>query len=86
MARVKGGGVVLRNAPKSYKAKDSAYAVGGKGGFIVALRPGKYPKTPQQRKIGDAARACGIKSGISKKALQEAMRDCIPKQFGKRTG
>ena len=79
--RISAGTLVKRSAPKRYKAKDAPYAVGGKGGIILAFRPKPYPKTAQQRKIGDAARACGIKSGISKSELMTQMKDCIPGKF-----
>ncbi len=72
---------VKRARPKSYKARDAAYAVGGNRGYTLAAFPRPYPKTPQQRKIGEAAHTCGIKSGISKSALQTAMKDCIPGKF-----
>lgn len=71
----------LKSRPKRYKASDAAYAVGGNGGAVIAMRPGPYPKTPQQKKIGDAARACGIKAGMKKAELQKAMKECIPGKF-----
>jgi len=81
--RVSGSALVKRSAPKRYKAKDAPYAVGGKGGIIIAMKPKPYPATAQQKKVGAAAKACGIKSGISKSALMTAMKDCIPGKFGK---
>jgi len=74
---------VKKNLPKRYKAKDAPYAVGGNHGIYIAAPPRPYPKTTQQRRIGDAARACGIKAGISKSALMTAMKECIPGKFGK---
>lgn len=79
--RVSATAVYKKSAPKRYKAKDAPYSVGGNGGIIIAMKPKPYPKTAQQRKIGDAARACGIKAGISKAALMTAMKDCIPGKF-----
>lgn len=79
--RLGSGSTYMKSAPKRYKAKDAPYAVGGKGGIVVSMKPRPYPKTAQQRKIADAARACGIKSGISKSALMTAMKDCIPGKF-----
>ncbi|MDD3102432.1 MAG: hypothetical protein PHE59_04800 [Patescibacteria group bacterium] len=82
--RVAGGALVKRSAPKRYKAKDAPYAVGGNGGIIIAMRPRPYPKTAQQRRVGEAAKACGIKRGMKKSDLMTAMVDCIPGKFGKR--
>ncbi len=50
-------------------------------GFVVAALPGKYPLTPQQRKVRDAAKQCGIQTGMSRSALVTAMRTCIPGKF-----
>ena len=73
--------LVKRSRPKRYKAKDAPYAVGGNHGIVLAMYPKPYPKTSQQKKIGDAARACGIKAGIKKTDLMTAMKDCIPTKF-----
>jgi hypothetical protein len=73
--------LVKRSRPKRYKAKDAPYAVGGNHGVVLAMYPKPYPKTPQQKKIGDAARACGIKAGIGKTELMKAMKECIPTKF-----
>lgn len=73
--------LVKRSRPKRYKAKDAPYAVGGHPGIVLAMYPRPYPKTSQQKKIGEAARACGIKSGISKTELMKAMKECIPTKF-----
>lgn len=81
--RVPSTAVYKKGAPKRYKAKDAPYAVGGKGGIIISMRPRPYPQTAQQKKVGAAAKACGIKSGISKAALMTAMKDCLPGKFGK---
>lgn len=70
-----------KRRPKVYKARDAAYAVGGNNGYYIAALPRPYPKTSQQRKIGDAARACGIKKGMTKSQLQTAMKECIPTKF-----
>ena len=51
------------------------------GHLVLAWRPSPYPKTPQQRKVGEAARACGIHKGMSKDALRKAMIECIPGEF-----
>jgi len=75
--------LVKRPRPKRYKAKDAPYAVGGNHGIYLAMYPKPYPRTAQQKKIGDAARACGIKAGMSKTDLMKAMKECIPGKFGK---
>jgi len=71
------GFTALKRRPVSYKARDAFYAVGGNGGYYIAARPRKYPRTPQQRKVKAVAIRCGIKHGISKSKLQEAMVDCV---------
>ena len=78
---VSGSNLVLRSRPKRYKAAGAAYAVGGNRGYYLAFPPKPYPKTPQQKKIGEAGRACGIKSGISKAELMKQMKECIPGKF-----
>lgn len=72
---------VIKRRPRSYKARDAAYAVGGNSGLYIASFPRDYPKTPQQKRVGDAARACGIRKGISKADLMRAMKECIPTKF-----
>lgn len=72
---------VKRMRPKVYRAKDAPYAVGGNPGIYIAAFPMPYPKTSQQKKIGEVARACGIKKGMSKSALMTAMKECIPGKF-----
>ena len=70
-----------KRRPKSYKASGAPYAVGGNRGYYIAALTRPYPKTSKQKKVGDAARACGIKKGMSKSALMTAMKDCIPGKF-----
>jgi len=67
----------LRKRPSSYRAHDAAYSTGGKKGFYLASYPRPYPLTPQQRRVADAANACGIRKGMSKRDLQTAMVECI---------
>ncbi len=74
-------GFYVKKRPRQYKASDAAYATGGNKGWVLARYPSEYPLTEQQKKIRDAARACGIKKGMTKKALQEAMVNCIPSKF-----
>lgn len=73
-----GSVMYAKSKPKAYKAKDAAYTVGGKSGAYFAFKPKKYKLTSQQKKIRDAAHACGIKKGMSKAELQKAMVDCMP--------
>lgn len=47
------------------------------GHLVLAWRPSKYAKTPQQRKAGDVARKCGIHKGISRENLRKAMIECV---------
>jgi len=56
---------------------------GGHSGFIVTIRPRpkRYKKTPQQEKIAEAAKACGIRKGMSRSELIKAMRECLPRYF-----
>ena len=79
--RLPAGTTYMKGAPKRYKAHDAPYAVGGNGGIIVSMKPRPYPITSQQKKVREAARACGIKKGIKKTELMTAMKDCIPGKF-----
>ena len=66
-----------RRRPKKYRAVDSAYETGGKPGFYIAAYPRPYPMTSQQRRVAQVAAECGIRSGISKRELQTAMKECV---------
>lgn len=50
-------------------------------GFVLSRLPKDYPITAPQKRVRDAARACGIHTGISRSALVTAMRTCIPGKF-----
>jgi len=65
-----------KRRPKSHKQE--GYTVGGNPGYVIAAYPRDYPMTNQQKKVRDAARSCGIKKGMSRKALMDAMITCIP--------
>jgi len=67
-----------RRRPKAYRAVDAPYQVGGNKGYYMSSFPRAYPITPQQRKVKNAARECGIHAGISKRELMTAMKECIP--------
>ena len=70
-----------KRRPKAYKARDAAYSVGGNPGFYIAARPRPYPINTPQRRVRDAAHACGIHPGIKKAELQKIMKECIPGKF-----
>lgn len=48
---------------------------------MLALRPRRYARTPQQFKVAEAAKACGIHKGMSRAELIQAMTQCIPTLF-----
>lgn len=73
------GLLYVKRRPKEYPS--DGMTVGGNAGIVLAKYPSAYPKTSQQKKIADAAKACGIHSGISRKELREKMKDCIPTKF-----
>ena len=66
-----------KRRPKSYKAKDAAYTVGGNNGYYIASLPRPYPKNAPQRKIAALAELCKITKGIKKSELQTQMKDCV---------
>lgn len=66
-----------KHRPKAYRAVDAPYQVGGNKGFYIAAFPRAYPITSQQRKVQTVARECGIHSGIAKRELMNAMKECV---------
>ncbi len=50
-------------------------------GMVLSSYPKPYPITPPQKKVRDAAKACGIKKGMTRSALVDAMVNCIPGKF-----
>lgn len=72
-----------KRRPKSYKARDAAYPVGGNKGYYIAALPRDYPLTPQQKKVKNVAEECGIKPGISKADLQTKMKSCVSAKMRK---
>jgi hypothetical protein len=54
---------------------------GGKKGFVVGRRPREYKETPQQQRLREASKACGITKGISRAELVDKMKTCIPQYF-----
>ena len=75
--RVPAHAIYKKGAPKRYRARDAAYAVGGNGGIIISFKPRPYPMTRQQARVRDVAEKCGIKSGMSKADLMNKMKDCV---------
>jgi len=72
-----------KRRPKAYRAVDAPFMVGGNRGYYIAALPRPYPINAPQRKVRDAAVACGIKKGISKRDLMNAMVDCIKPKLKK---
>ncbi len=78
------GGIFLpKRRPKAYRAVDAPYGVGGNKGFYIAAFPRAYPITSSQRKVKEVARECGIHSGISKRELMTAMKECVSTRMRK---
>lgn len=50
-------------------------------GFVLARLPKSYPINGPQKRVRDAAKACGIHTGMSRGALVTAMKTCIPTKF-----
>jgi hypothetical protein len=69
-------GMYLKTRPKAHRLE--GITTKQHAGFVLARLPKSYPMTSQQRKVKDAARSCGIHTGISRSALVTAMRDCMP--------
>jgi len=66
-----------RRRPKQYRAVDAPYAVGGQKGWYMSSFPRAYPITSQQRRVKNVASECGIRSGMAKRDLMTAMKDCV---------
>jgi len=73
------GLLYVKRRPKPYST--DGMTVGGNAGIVLAKYPSEYPKTSQQKKVAEAAKACGIKSGISRAELRHKMKECIPTKF-----
>ena len=74
-----------KRRPKAYRAVDAPYMVGGNRGYYIAALPRPYPINAPQRKVRNVAAECGIKKGISKRDLMNAMKDCVSTQMRKGT-
>ena len=69
----------IKSRPGTYRME--GITVGGNPGFVLSAYPRAYPITAQQRRVRDAARACNIRKGMSRRELVTQMRECIPNQF-----
>jgi len=68
-----------KSRPKSHKLE--GITTRQHPGMVLASYPKPYPLTAPQKRIREAARACGIKKGMSRSALVDAMVNCIPGKF-----
>lgn len=78
MAILGGGqpaGYYIKRSPKFTKGDMAGMGKGNK--IVFARMPKDYPLTSQQKKVRDAAAACGIKRGISRKDLIDKMKSCM---------
>ena len=57
---------------------------GGKSGFVISVRPRRYKTTEQQNTMREAAKACGIEKGITRRELIDKMVHCIPEFYRKK--
>lgn len=69
----------FKSRPASHKLEGITTAQ--HSGMVLSAYPRAYPLTAPQKRVRDAARACGIKKGMSRSALVTAMVDCIPGKF-----
>ncbi len=72
-------GFYIKNRPGPHKLE--GITTKRNPGFVLARLPAAYPMTAPQKKVREAARACGIKTGMSRGALVTAMKTCIPGKF-----
>ncbi len=54
--------------------------------FIVRKRPKKYPVTEQQQRFRQVLDMCGIRKGITRDELVDAMKNCVPDAWRKIKG
>lgn len=74
--------MILSTIPGYIKSRPKPHKLGSittrqHSGYVLAKFPRDYPITPQQRKVRDAARECGIHTGISRNELVTKMIDCV---------
>jgi len=76
---VRAAGFYLKSRPKPHRLE--SITTRQHAGVVASALPRPYPMTAPQKRVRDAARACGIKTGMSRGALVTAMKDCIPGKF-----
>lgn len=69
----------FKSRPKSHKLE--GITTTQHAGMVLSSYPKPYPMNAPQKRVRDAAKACGIKKGMSRSALVGAMVDCIPGKF-----
>ncbi len=72
-------GFYIKGRPKPHRLE--GITTRQHAGFVLSRLPKDYPITAPQRRVRDAAHACGIHGGMSRSALVTAMRDCIRTKF-----
>ena len=69
----------IKSRPKAHKLE--GITTKQHAGFVLSSLPKPYPLNSAQKRVKDAAAACGIKKGMSRAALVTAMHTCIPGKF-----
>jgi len=72
-------GYYIKGRPKAHRLE--GITTRQHAGFVLSRLPKEYPLTAPQRRVKDAAKACGIHTGMSRSALVTAMKDCLPGKF-----
>ena len=72
-------GYYLKSRPRPHRLE--GITTKQHAGFVLSRLPKPYPLNGPQKRVREAARACGIKTGMSRAALVTAMRTCIPGKF-----
>ncbi len=72
-------GYYVKSRPKPHRLE--GITTRQHAGFVLSRLPKDYPLTAPQRRVKDAAKACGIHTGMSRSALVTAMKDCISTKF-----
>lgn len=65
-------GMVIKSRPGPHRLE--GMTTRRHSGVVIASRPHAYPMTPQQKKVREAAKACGIHANMSRSALVEFLR------------
>lgn len=72
-------GYYIKGRPKAHRLE--GITTRQHAGFVLSRLPKPYPLTSQQRRVKEAAKACGIHTGMSRSALVTAMKDCVSTKF-----